>query len=275
MLNTLCTPPLGLSISVFVTLAGLVSTTELLLGQDEAPAKYELPENGNAVIFAYDLQNGFTPPRQNLAPVLLIRANGRVEMPSLYGEGRDIKGQLSETELQAFLRFLIEENKFVEFDARIVQGKIEQIRARKKVPQIADAPDTVISLQIPGHSHSVRQPAVGMPAEFKEVTALQQLLSIRRAVNRLMSETRVGGKSGIAKLLATVNEKLKIEHPDVAPLSTSDFSGSYVRQDAAICATVSRPGRGADGKPDGTYVTAVTVMPMGSDLPEVKLRVKN
>ncbi len=262
----------GVSLLSLLTIAS--SPTVTVFAQAKKDTPYALPENGNEVIFAYDLKNGFTPPRQNNAPAFLIRANGKIEMPSLYGEGRDIKGEMSATALQAFLKFVIDENKFVEFDASTVQGQIEEIREKRQVPQIADAPDTVIELKIPGYIQSVRQPAVGMPSEFKEVTALQQLLAIRKGVNRLMSETRVGGKNGIKKLLGPINKKLNEEYPDVAPSNVSDFSGSYLKQDGSISATISRFGRGSDGKPNGTYVTGVVVISADRDKPVVTLRVK-
>ncbi len=263
---------LGISFLVFALWAPSSHVT--VFAQTGKTVPYALPENGNEVIFAYDLQNGFTPPRQNNAPVLLIRANGTVEMPSLYGEGRDIKGKLSAKELQAFLKFVIDENKFLDFDASRVQGQIEEIREKRQVPQIADAPDTIIDLKIPGHTQSVRQPAVGMPSEFKEVKSLQQLLAIRKGVNQLMSETRVGGKKGIKSLLGPINKKLKEEYPDVAPLKVSDFSGSYLKQDGSISATISRPGKGSNGNPNGTYVTGIAVIARGSEVPVVSLRVK-
>ena len=254
--------------------SGWFASNAALNAQEEQSGRYVLPENGSAVIFVYDLQNGFNPPRQNKTPMLLIRANGKIEMPSLYGEGRNVRGNLSDTELQSFLKLVIEDNKFGEYDSNRVQGRIEEIRERRQVPQIADLPDTIIELEIPGHSQRVRQPAVGMLSEFSEVTAFQQLLAIRKAVNLLMSETRVGGKQGIMDLLTRMNTKLKEAYPEVAPLQLSDFSGSYLRQDGAISATISRPGRGANGKPNGTYVNGTAVIARGSDEPEITLRVK-
>ncbi|HBV63169.1 MAG TPA: hypothetical protein DEF45_09135 [Rhodopirellula sp.] len=264
----------ALAASLLTCTTSVLSSTVPLFAQDNKTTGYPLPENGNEVIFAYDLKNGFTPPRQNSAPALLIRANGNIEMPSLYGEGRDIKGKLDAHELQAFLTFVIDENKFLEFDASTVQGQIEEIREKRQVPQIADAPDTIIELTLPGHSHRVRQPAVGMPSEFMQVASLQQLLAIRKGVNRLMSETRVGGKEGIKRLLGTINQKLSGAYPDVAPLKASDFSGSYLKQDGSISASFSRPGQGTDGKPNGTWVTGIAVIVPGGDNPKINLRVK-
>ena len=206
--------------------------------------------------------------------MFLLRADGSIEMPSLYGKGHDIKAKISAVEIQEFLHFVIAENRFVQFDASTVQGQIEELRKKRQIPQVADLPDSVFELNIPGHSHIVRQEAVGMPSEYREVTALQQLLTIQRRVNKLMSETRAGGKEGIKKLLGPVNQKLKAEYPDVAPLAVADFSGAYVRQDGMISATISRPGRKADGKPNGTYVNAVVLISESSDVPSITLRVK-
>lgn len=274
MFVMLCRAGLVAVISVAGLLAGSLSAFANAWAQSGEPVRYALPENGNEIIFVFDLKNGFTPPRQNNSPKLLIRANGQIEMPSLYGEGRDIEGKLNETELQEFLRFVIEENKFVEFDVNTVQGQIEEIREKKQVPQIADVPDTIVELKIPGHANSVRQPDVGMPSEFKQVEDLQRLLAIRKRVNHLMSETRVGGKQGIIKLLVPINKKLRHEYPDVAPLVAQDFSSSYMRQDGSITATVSRTGRDRKGKPNGTYVTGTARLSPGSDTPEITLRVK-
>ena len=271
-------PSVRMTFSVMVSfgtlLSGAILPSSSAPAQDKKNVEYKLPENGNEVIFVYDEQNGFTPPRKSSAPVFLLRANGSIEMPSLYGQGSDIKGKISARELQEFLHFVIAENKFVEFDASTVQGQIEELRKKRQIPQIADAPDSIFQLSLPGRSQSVRQEAVGMPSEYKEVTALQQLLTIRKGINKLMSETRVGGKEGIKRLLGPVNEKLKSEYPDVAPLTVSDFGGSYIRQDGIISATIARPGRTSDGKPNGTYVTAVVQISGSSGNPTVTLRVK-
>ena len=274
MFVMLCRTGLVAGIAVAGLLAGSLSHFANAGEKTGKAVRYALPENGNEVIFVFDLKNGFTPPRQNNSPTLLIRANGKIEMPSLYGEGRDIEGKLNETELQEFLRFVIEEKKFVEFDANTVQGQIEEIREKKQVPRIADVPDTIVELKIPGHANSVRQPDVGMPSEFKQVEDLQRLLAIRKRVNQLMSETRVGGKQGITKLLVPINKKLRQEYPDVAPLVAQDFSGSYMQQDGSITATVSRAGRDREGKPNGTYVTGTARLSPGGDKPEITLRVK-
>ena len=251
-----------------------LSPCHRLAAQEKKQVQYELPANGNEVIFIFDQQNGFTPPRKSNAPVFLLRANGEIEMPELYGQGRDVTGKLSPTEVQDFLHFVIAESKFLEFDASTVQGQIEQIRKTRQIPQIADAPDSIFELNLPGKGQTVRQPAIGMPSEYKEITHLQNLLAMRRGITQLMSETRVGGKAGIKKLLVPINKKLKEQYPDVAPLTEQNFSGSYTRQDGTLSATFSRPGQGQDGKPNGTYVTAVVQIQPNKDAPSITLRVK-
>lgn len=265
---------ISVAITVGVLFLSSVIPCASVSAQDAKRIEYKLPDDGNEVIFLYDEQNGFTPPRKSQKPVFLLRADGSIEMPSLFGRGNDIKAKISAAEVQEFLHFVVAENRFVQFDASTVQGQIEELRKKRQIPQVADLPDSVFELNIPGYSHSVRQEAVGMPSEYKEVTALQQLLTIRRGVNKLMSETRAGGKEGIKKLLGPVNQKLKEEYPDVAPLAVADFSGAYVRQDGTISATISRPGRSPDGKPNGTYVNAVVQISESSDVPSITLRVK-
>lgn len=275
MLVLLTRVTISLVITVGVLFLSSVIPCASVSAQDAKRTEYKLPDDGNEVIFLYDEQNGFTSPRKSQKPVFLLRADGSIEMPSLYGRGNDLNGKISEAEVQEFLHFVIAENRFVQFDASTVQGQIEELRKKRQIPQVADLPDSVFELNIPGHRHSVRQEAVGMPSEYKDVTALQQLLTIRRGVNKLMSETRAGGKEGIMKLLGPVNQKLKAEYPDVAPLAVADFSGAYVGQDGTISATISRPGRSPDGKPNGTYVNAVVQTSESSDVPSITLRVKS
>ncbi len=258
--------------ALFVSLS--LSPFPQLTAQEQQMVKYDLPANKNEAIFIFDQQNGFMPPRKSKAPVFLLRANGQIEMPELYGAGRDVKGKLTPAEVQKFLHFVIAESKFLEFDANTVQGQIEQIRKTRQIPQIADLPDSIFELNLPGKQQTVRQEAIGMPSEYKEVTAVQNLLAMRRGINTLMGETRVGGKAGITKLLGPINLKLKDQFPDAAPLTENEFRGSYTLQNGNLSATYSRSGKGKDGKPNGTHVTAVVEIPRNADSPSVTLRVK-
>ena len=220
--------------------------------KDGTDVTYELPKDGKAVVFVYDEQNGFTPPRQNDSPMLTIRANGTIEMPTLYGQGRDVNGKISQQELQDFLRFVIEENRFFEFDPATVQSEIQEARLKRQIPQIADAPDNVFEIRLANRKHNVRQYAVGTASQYKEIEALQQLWAIQRRIFHLRSETRVGGKQGIKSLLKQANAELKKLYPNINPFTDDEFGGSYIRDNGIISATFSRSGKTKDGQPNGT-----------------------
>ena len=224
--------------------------------QDGGKPVYELPENQNEIVFVFDQRNGFTPPRETDKPVFSLRADGTIEMPKLYGPGHDITGKLTPEELQEFLHFVISDCQFLKFDANTVQGQIEEIRKKKRVPQIADAPDSVFELHLPGKNLVVRQEAIGMPEEFKEVTALQRLFSLRAGVMKLMSETRVGGAGGIKWLVGKLNENMKFVYTDEAPLEPDHFISSRFGHDGEILATFARRGHDKNGKFDGSFLNA-------------------
>jgi len=226
----------------------------VLSAEDGGKPVYQLPENQNEIVFVFDQRNGFTPPRETDKPVFSLRADGTIEMPKLYGSGHDITGKLTPEELQGFLHFVISECQFLKFDANSVQGQIEEIRKKKRVPQIADAPDSVFELHLPGKNLFVRQEAIGMPEEFKEVTALQRLFSLRSGIMKLMSETRVGGAGGIKWLVGKLNEDMKFVYNDEPPLETAHFISARFAHDGEILATFARRGKDKNGKFDGSFL---------------------
>ena len=258
---------LSLYFTLLSQLAAVASAVE------EKQTVYRLPMEPESVVISYDEQNGFTLPRQNEAPLLSILADGTVQMPDAFGTSRDVTGKISKDELQTLLRFIIEENKFFEYDADKVKAKMEEAQKQREIPQIADAPDSVFEIRTADKKHSVRHYALGEAGEYKEIEELQQLSAIHRRLNKLMSETRVGGKAGIEKLLKLANVELNEQHPDIKPLSAENFAGAYIAQDGKTSATFSRTGKKDDGKPDGTYVVAVLQIPEKGD-PQVTIRVK-
>ena len=113
----------------------------------------------------------------------------------------------------------------------------------------------------------MRQESLGHNAGFyKEVEDLQRLDRINRRLQLLMSEIRVGGKEKLRKLVEQANARLGQEHPDIAPLSISDFRGSYIGTDQVTSATLLRTGRTPDGKPNGSFVSVIVKIPLRGDL---------
>ncbi|MFP6766211.1 MAG: hypothetical protein VB858_21440 [Planctomycetaceae bacterium] len=241
---------------------------------DKKQVTYQLPRDSSAVVISYDEQNGFTPPRQNAAPLLSILADGTVLMPDLYGQARDITGKISQTELQGLLRLAIENNGFFSYDAAKVKEKMLKAESDRQIPRIADAPESVFEIRLADRKHNVRHYALGMAGQFyKDIEELQKLRAIHERLRQLMNETRVGGKAGIRKLVTAANTELQKQHPGTQPFTGKEFRGSYIRRDGKTAATISRNGKTAEGKPDGTFVVAIIEIP-GNGVPAVKIRAR-
>jgi len=249
-------------------------TAAIALAADGKKTAYPLPTGARAVVITYDEQNGFTPPRQNHAPLLSILADGTVQMPDAYGQSRDVTGKISQAELQSLLRFAIEDNSFFSYDAEQVKEKMLEAEGNRQIPRIADAPESVFEIRLTDRRHNVRHYALGMAGQFyKDIEELQKLRAIHERLRQLMNETRVGGKAGIKKLVTAANAELEKQHPGTKPLTGKDFRGSYFRRDGKTAATISRNGKTAAGKPDGTFVVAIIEIPEKGD-PTVKIRAR-
>ena len=239
--------------------------------QVEDATTYRLPENPKAIVFSYDEQNGFMPPRRDSSPLFSIQSDGTVRMPDVFGSARDVTGKISQRELQELLRFAIEENKFFDYDPAKVKAAMQKVEKERQIPQIVDVPESVFEIRTADENHKVRHFAIGMAGEYKEIEEVQRLSTLHRRVMKLMGEIRVGGKVGIRKLLKLANEELKHQYPDVKSLTVENFQGSYRGSDGKISATFSRRGKTAQGKPDGSFLVAVLEIPENGD-PTVTIR---
>ena len=79
-----------------------------------------------------------------------------------------------------------------------------------------------------------------MPQEFKEVTALQRLFSLRAGVTNLMSETKVGLASGIKRLVGKLNQDMKLMFADEVPLEANHFISARFGHYRELLATFPR-----------------------------------
>lgn len=240
---------------------------------DKKKTTYRLPKDPKAVVISFDYAGGFTPRRKNPAPLLSILADGTVQMPDRFGFSRDVTGKISQAELQELLRFAIEKNKFFSYDPKKVKAKMLAAEKGKRVPRIADAPSSVFEIHTADKSHKVSHYALGMVGRFYQgVEELQQLYAIQQRLNRLMNETRVGGKAAAEKLLKLANAELKKQYPKVQPLTMANFQNASTRRDKTSV-TFSRYGKTADGKPDRTYVFVGIEVPEKGE-PKVSIRAK-
>ena len=231
--------------------------------------QFQLPKDPKAIVIEFDYAGGFTPPPKNNKPNLTITADGTVTANNRFS-GDSATMRLSPAEVQELLAFIITENKFLEYDPAKVEQAVEDVtRKNGPVPQVADAPSTVVKVRTADKEHKASYYALGMAAnQFKEIKPLQQLHAIEYRLGRLQAITWAGGPKVVDEYLKLVNEKLKAEYPDVAPLTRDEFR--YARTiDGTMTAMFSRPD--AEKK---TFTNA-TIEHSTGNTPKVSLLVKS
>lgn len=241
-----------------------------LRGFAEDPAKttYELPGEKNAPVLVLDYEGGFTPPRKNNEPALLIQADGTVILGAPFGQKKRVKTQISQEQVQELLRFALAENHLGEFDADAIKKEMA-----KGGPQlrIADAPTTVVRIQANGKQHEAKFYALGLKvSQYPQIKALAHLENVRKRLEQLRTEINAGGKAGIAKHLKLANAKMKAEHPDLKPLTVEDLQSAWQRATGETTIHFQRTEKLAE---DTTrYISANVQYPVGKD-PQVTVRV--
>ncbi len=187
--------------------------------QAQEAVKHQLPKNPKDAVVTLDYRGGFTPPRIGNAPSLSILADGSVEIPANFQGQQAYSGKLTADELQVLLRFIIDENKFFEYDAQAVQRKL---RARGPGPIIADASTTTLTVHANGQSKTVQ-----LPQGDARIEELQRIGAIRSRLERLRAVIQLGGKDEVERWLKVANQHLKQQQPNAPPLTADHFqSGS-------------------------------------------------
>lgn len=256
----------------FSLVIGFVASTTL--AEDKAKKTYKLPKDPKATVISFDFKGGFTPRRLKAEPALSILADGTVQMPDRFGFSKDVSGKISQKELQALLRFAIEENKFFSFDAAKVKEKVKKASVGRPIARVADAPSSVIEIKLAGKSHKASYYALGLAAnQFKTVAELQQLFAIQKRLNVLMNLTRLGGEKGLKAALKHANDELKKKYPKAKPLTADDLRSVNIRKDGKKTVSFGHYPRRPDGASDGTYVTATLQYPAKGE-PMVFVRAK-
>ena len=241
---------------------------------DKKKTTYKLPKDPKAVVISFDYKGGFTPRPKNTDPVLSILADGTILMPDRFGFSKDVKGKMTQAELQDLLRFALEKNKFFSYDPKKVKAKMLAAEKGKPIPRVADAPSSVFEIRTADKTHKVSHYALGMVGRFYQtVPELQQLYAIQQRLNYVMNETRIGGKAEVQKMLKLANAELKKMHPKAKPLTVEDFRSTSIRRDGTKSVTFYRYGKTADGKPDRTYVSVGIQIPAKGE-PKVSVRAR-
>lgn len=251
--------PVRLLLLVFaVTLA----SSALAQDKDREKAKkvFKLPRNKKATVVSLDFQGGFTPPRLKNTPTMSILADGTVQIPANYQGQTERNGEVSADDLQALLRFLVEECKLLEFDEKSIKAKIAKQGGPRAI--IADAATTVIRVTVNGKTKEARwYPSPG--ADLKE---LRQFQAARMRLMQVRSVVELGGKKEALQWLDLANKELKAKHPKVKPLMFEHLQSGGVRANGSVYVSITRV-EGDD--PKKRIVTSVFINKLADKPPKV------
>jgi hypothetical protein len=236
-------------------LATLLLDAAAVQGQDKVPI--ELPGDATTAVITFDHIGGGIL-RKDKEPQLIIRANGAVVIGDPYGLGKRVETKIPVAQLQALLRFIVQEQHFFDFDEAKVKAAIQEEMKKKGVGiAVGGGSTTVIRIKTAAKEHEARYYALGTFAkQYKDIKALAQLEAVEQRLTRVVNESVAGGPEEIAKLLALVNDRLKKEYPDAPPLTAAELqSARWQGQDTLIV----RFFRGGDQP--GTFVSGQVTRP--------------
>ena len=197
----------------------LLSSLLLLLFAGPALAKdYLLPKDGNAIVIELSTSEFTGMGQLRLDPVVQIQADGRVRV-----EGKETAGRLSKAQLQDLLRFMIEEQKFLEHDDDAVGREIDK---RPVGVCGTGAHETFVGLVIEGHRGGARQLMLDTFAQARPDIAM--LARLQAVAARLRLEGRLaqaGGRDRVEGWWKRANARLSERHPTETPFALDDFQG--------------------------------------------------
>jgi hypothetical protein len=208
-----------------------------------AAKKHTLPADPKTPVIVLEFQGGFTPPRKNNEPALTIRADGTAILGAPFGMRKRIEHELGEERLQELLRYILDEKKLGEFNAKDVQGEIRQIQQAKGGLglHVADAATTSVRVNADGKEMEAKYYAVGMVArQYPEVEPLAALYDVQRHLQGVMNEIYAGGPEGVARLVKMANEALKQEASAVPGFTAEHLTSATRMADGRLSAHFSR-----------------------------------
>lgn len=153
-----------------------------------AAPPYQLPADERTVILRYE-SLGSMLPKQNMQPLLTVFANGELVISNTWPERPLHPEPLSSVELQQLLYNIIAEKHFLTIDSDAIKKEIDDLSKRDgRIFAIADAPTTVITLNLPEHNHRIAIYALDSASQqFPEIDELQDLLAVQNQLKVLMS----------------------------------------------------------------------------------------
>jgi hypothetical protein len=241
----------------------------------EAPKSvgYELPAPPNVPVIVYDSEGGMLPG-QTREPLLTIRADHTVILGNPSGQGKRIETRIAPEDLQALLRFIVADNRFFEFDAKQVETQIlEEQRKTGRLFLIADAPVTVIRVQLKDQEHEARQYGLGLAAKvYPAIEPLQRLAAIQKRLDRYASLVRAGGTKGLAAELRLANHELAQRYPAIKALTADDLDSAVQYADGSRRIFFSHSEPAKNGQPG--YSVHAEIYHSREGIPIVSLAVR-
>lgn len=198
----------------------LILVINLLIGCHVLPPKPE-PSLGDVVI-SLNYEGGRTRKPEFAGPLLSIYGSGLIRIREPFGV---LTSKVSAKELENLTHFIVNDKKFFKIDAdRIAKAiRAESIRTGK-FAVIKDAPTTVISATTKTESENIRFYALHHYAQrYPDHAELARLSDVANRLEDIVTEVRLGGKSGLEELLVAANNTLKNQAANIAPLSRDDL----------------------------------------------------
>lgn len=203
--------------------------TLLLLAACASKApRYELPEDGPVIVLNSKGAKRAQPP-------LVIQQDG--VMHSAAGET-----SIEPDQLQALLRFLIEEQRFFDIDSEAVKLAIHQENSQRgSALAILHAPTSILTLNLRDRSHRVEVHALQFEAKaHPKIESLQRLALIQRRIIREFSIALLGGERTAQRLCELASAELATHHPERAPFTLNDLAAAGRRKDDSLVAHFRR-----------------------------------
>ncbi len=184
---------------------------------------FALPDDPRAVVLSYDwpLLWGERPPER---PFLEVRADGTLVAPDRSGGSTHLVDRLDPEELQALLRFVVDEHHLLEFRATDVAAKVPRRRKSLRMcVQTLPGPTVAVAVDLPAHRVvATYTDARAVARRYPEIEELVSFAAVEARLEGLSTQLWLGGRERASELLAVVNEQLAAEDPELAPLTWDD-----------------------------------------------------
>jgi hypothetical protein len=198
----------------------------------QAPS-FDLPVDPSVPVITLKYVGGFTElPRQNINPMLTIRADGSVTVSDSLGRTKDIETNISAEEVQELLRFSLNEQSFLEFNTGdVLQAIVAQNARCGRSMRVEDGGTTVIHIRTADLDHEGSFNSLGVFAEaYPGVKSLGQLWTIERKLNRFVEEVKAGGKDVVSTAAEQASAFVKLQQ-DPVTFHTEDLQRTVMTPD--------------------------------------------